>query len=111
MTRQETIEQLQDWVEKNIIITDNQLKLEIKQSEYPDLDWFDDILSGLEWNCCDGCGALYPSEMLYWENCDWGYESEELCKGITEEGGEYVALCDECVKKLVEKGAKSGARV
>ena len=109
MTRQEKIEVLQDWVEKGHILTADALKQACeheKTTSGEDIDWFDDILSPLEWNCCDRCGALYPSEMLIWESYDWGYECEDLVKGIEKEGVDYVALCDECVAELMKKGAK-----
>lgn len=106
MTRQEKIEQLQDWVEKNIIKTADDLRLEISCAEYKGdepIEWFDDILAGIEWNCCDRCGALYPSEMLYWFDYD-DSPSEELIAGAVNEQADYCAICDECVAKLIKKG-------
>ena len=56
MNRQEKIEQLQDWVEHGHILTADDLKLEISCAEYggdEPIEWIDDILAPLEWNCCD----------------------------------------------------------
>lgn len=109
MTRQEKIEVLQDWVEKNYITDAEHLKQACEHERLTsgvEIDWFDDVLAGLEWNCCDRCGALYPSEMLYWENCDWGYENEDLVKGISKEKVEYMALCEGCASELIKKGRR-----
>lgn len=103
MSKQERIELIQDWVEHNHITTADELEKECKKYG---LDWFDDILSPLEWNSCDRCGALWESEQLYWEYCDWAEESEELQRGLKLDGGEYTALCENCVRELCEKGEK-----
>lgn len=108
-TRQEITERLQDWAEKSYVLTAEELKKECEKETKKcgeEIDWFDDILSPLEWNCCDRCGALYPSETLFWESADWGYENKKLVRGIQIEKAEYMALCEECVAELEKKGAK-----
>lgn len=107
MTRQEKIEQLQDWVCKNHIPDLDTLKLEISCAEYEGdepIDEYDDVLSPLEMNSCDRCNDIWESEQLYWDCCDWDYNNKELMKGIKKEGKEYTALCSKCVKELMEKG-------
>lgn len=101
--KQDIIEKIQGDVEHNRIATDKELKAECEKHG---LDWFDDILSPLEWNCCDRCGTLYPSEALFWESADWGYENKALVRGIQAEKVEYMALCEECVKELKAEGEK-----
>lgn len=105
MTRQERIELLQSWVEKNIVKTADDLKLEISCAEYEGdepIEWFDDILAPLEWNCCDRCGALYPSEELYW--LDYCEPSEYLIAGAVKEKVDYCAVCEDCAKELTTLG-------
>lgn len=105
LTRQEKIEVLQDWVSKNSILTADTLKDACATEQIyggEDIDWFDDILSPMEWNCCDRCGALYPSEMLYW--LDYCEPSEELIAGAVNEQTDYCAICEECAKELYNKG-------
>ena len=104
MTRQEKIEQLQDWVEHGHLLTADALKNAcVKlQKSYEDIDWFDDILAPLEWNCCDRCGALHPSEELFW--LDYCEPSEELIAGAVNEQVDYCAICEECAKELTKKG-------
>lgn len=108
MTRQEKIEQLQDWVSKNQIRTLDDLKYEISCAEYQGdepIDEWDDVLSPMEWNVCDRCGELWKSEELFWleyaEDLDI---SDNLRRGLEQEDGEYTTLCEDCVKKLVEEG-------
>lgn len=109
MTKQEKIEQLQDWVSKNHIHDLDSLNLEISCAEYDGddvIDAYDDILSPLELNTCDRCGDIWESERLFWECGDWDQDNEDLIKGIDIEGKDYTALCGKCVKELIEKGAK-----
>lgn len=102
MSKQERIELIQEWVEKNHITNLKELEQECKKYG---LDWYDDICSGIEYNCCDRCGELYPSERLYWEDYDFCKDDNpELYFGIENEGKEYCSLCSECVKTLIEKG-------
>lgn len=101
MTREEKIEQLQDWVSKNHITTLDDLKLEISCAEYEGepIDEYDDILSQMEWNSCDRCGNLDDNMNLYWLEYDEDL-SENLLKNMAREGVEYCAVCEECKKEL-----------
>ena len=108
MNRQERIEVLQDWVEHGHLLTADALKNACKVQkvyEGEDIDWFDDILAPLEWNCCDRCGALCPSEELFW--LDYCEPSEELIAGAVNEQVDYCAICEGCAKELTEKGKEN----
>lgn len=101
ITKQDIIEDLQFRVRHNRISNLKQLN---KRCEEENLDAYEDVLEEMEWNSCERCGELYPSDRLYWEGYDWGYENEGLIKGMKEEKKNYCVLCHECVKKLIEKG-------
>lgn len=107
MTRQEKIEELQSRVRHNSIGTFDDLKLEISCAEYEGdepIDEIDDVLSPIEFNICDRCGALYPSEELCWTDyLDPEYD-QDLINAIEAEKEELVAICYECVKEM--KGEK-----
>lgn len=102
--RHEIIEEIQDRVQHNKIATIEELDLECKKHG---LDSFDDVLGNMAWNCCDRCGDLWESDQLYWQDYDWGYENEDLTRGIAQEKVEYCALCDKCIKELKKKGANN----
>lgn len=103
MTRQDKIEELQSRVRHNSISTLDDLKLEISCAEYEGdepIDEIDDVLSPIEFNICDRCGALYPSEELCWTDyLDPEYD-QDLIDAIEAEKEELVAICYECVKQL-----------
>ena len=106
MTKQEQINLLQDWVEKGHITHLSELDRECKSRG---LDAFDDVLSGIGWNCCDRCGLLGDSELdLYWpEYMELDEEeSKELEKSFEREGEEYCSVCSECFLGLVNRGRK-----
>ena len=106
MTRQDKIEVLQDWVSKNYITHAENLKgacRHEKETSGEDIDWYDDILAPMEWNCCDRCGWLDDSMNLYWIGYD-DYPREELERGMAKEKADYCAICEECVKELMKKG-------
>lgn len=102
ITRQDIIEDLEFRVRHNRISNLKQLDKRCKEEG---LDSFDDVLGNMEWNCCDRCQDLYPSEELNWLEYD-NDPSEELLRGIAQEKADYCALCDKCVRELVEKGEK-----
>lgn len=113
MTRQDKIDVLQDWVSKNYITTADSLKEACKHEKATsgeDIDWYEDILSPMEWNCCDRCGDLWESDRLYWEDFDTPDEdvpdSIPISKAVELEGGDYCALCSDCVKALKEQGER-----
>ena len=98
MTRQEKIEDLQDKVSKNYILYYADLCKECDKGE--DIDVFADVLSPMEWNCCDKCGALYPIEELCWvDYLDPDFDGD-LIDILGQESEEYGVLCYECVKEL-----------
>ncbi len=95
MTRQEKIEELQDKVGKNYITRIDELM------EYePEIDVFNEVLSPMEWNICDKCGALYKSDELCWvDYLDAEYD-QDLIDLIDKEDENICAICYECVKEL-----------
>lgn len=107
MTKQDKIEVLRDWVWKRNITKRDDLERVCKQY---DLDWYDDILSGMEWNCCDRCGnlddATYGFIWLDWYEWTESKEDKALQKGLEKEKYNYCALCDECIEELIKKGSK-----
>lgn len=114
-TRQDIIEDLQNRILKNRIATLDDLKLEISCAEYDGnepIDEYEDVLSPMEWNVCDKCDDLYPSEELCWLDCiDWeenNPDDQAILNGIAEEDTDYCAVCYSCLSKLKEKGYKKG---
>ena len=109
MTRQEKIEELQSRVRHNSIGYFDDLNLEISCAEYDGdepIEAIDDVLIPIEFNICDKCGALYPSEELCWvEYLDPEYD-QDLIDKITAGDEDYCALCYECVKQLREEKKK-----
>lgn len=104
MKREEMIEKIQDEVSKNYITTLEELKARCKESG---LDWSEDILGGMGWNCCDRCGALGDSELdLCWIDCiDWSEDDsgdKKLLDNIAKEGVDYCAICWHCMSELRE---------
>lgn len=114
-TKQDIVEWLQDRISKNYITNIDQLKLEISCAEYDGdelIDEWEDVLSPMEWNVCDKCGDLYPSEELCWLDCivweEDNPDDQATLKGIAEEDPDYCAVCYSCLSKLKEKGYKKG---
>lgn len=105
MTRDEKIDSIQSWVLHGQIETKQELE---KQCELAEVDWYDDILCPMSWNCCDRCGILDNSEELHWVDYDTVSREDEkkLLKGIELEKGVYASLCLDCIKALIEKGGK-----
>lgn len=108
MTKQDRIEVLRDWVGKrNITNLDNLEKI----CKTYDLEWYDDILAGMGWNCCDRCGNLGDSEIdfVWLDYLELGDDEDDpkykaLYKGLQRESENYCAICDECVNELIKKG-------
>lgn len=95
MTRQEKIEDLQDKVSKNYITNIEEL------NKYePEIDVINEVLSPMEWNICDKCGALYKSDELCWvDYLDPDYD-QDLIDAVEAYDQELCAICYECVKEL-----------
>lgn len=95
MNRQEKIEDLQDKINKNYITNIEEL------SKYePEIDVFNDVLSPMEWNICDKCGALHKSDELCWIDClDPDYD-QDLIDAVEAYDQELCAICYECAKEL-----------
>lgn len=112
MTRQEKIEQLQDWVEHQHIINLDELKLEISCAEYDGgepIEEFDDIVHPLGMNVCDRCGDIHDSEVgLFWlDGFDWedGNPTDQaILNGLDKEKIDYCAICYKCLNELKKKG-------
>lgn len=108
MTKQDKIDDLQDKVSKNYILYYAELCKEC--DKIGNVDVFNDILSPMEWNCCDKCGALYHIAELCWvDYLDPDFDGE-LIDILEQEDEEYGALCYECVKKFKEKGLNNESR-
>ncbi len=81
-----------------------------KACEAGGLDWYDDVCEGIGWNACDRCGRLgYSEEDLLWLDYaelepDEYEDDKHLIDGLDKEGGDYSALCWDCVKELQKKG-------
>lgn len=106
-TRQDVIDDLQNRIWKGRIQTLDQLKLEISCAEYDGdepIEEYEDILSPMEWNTCDLCGALSPSDEMCWTDYLDPDEDKDLIKQIELRGEGVCALCWECVKELKKKG-------
>ena len=103
MKRQEKIEELIDKVSKQHITNIDDLLSEIGRAEYDGdetIEPYADILSPMEWNSCDLCGALYPSDELCWTDyLDPEYD-QDLIDTIKGRGEDLCAVCYECVKEL-----------
>ena len=103
MTRQEKIEELQDRVRHNKISNIDDLKLEISCAEYDGdeiIDEMNNVLSPIEFNICDKCGALYKSDELCWvDYLDPDYD-QDLIDAVEAYDQELCAICYECAKEL-----------
>lgn len=103
MTRQEKIEELQDRVWHNRISNIDDLRLEISCAEYDGeetIEPIDDILAPLEFNYCDLCGGLYPSDEMCWTAYLEEEYDHDLIKALELRGEDPATICYECVKEL-----------
>lgn len=112
MTKQDRIEVIRDWVWKRDITKQEDLERICKQY---DLDWYDDVLAGMEWNCCDRCSKLGDStyDFIWLDWIDLDKEEDDpryklLRKGLEKEKQDYCAVCDECINELIEIGESNG---
>lgn len=96
MTRQEKIEDLQDKVSKNYIIDYGDL---IVACEKEDIDPYE-VLSPMEYNACDSCGGLTPSDDLLWLEYLTDEEDKEFLEKAYAENEDYCALCWGCVNRI-----------
>ena len=95
MARQEKIEELQDKVSKNYITNIEEL------NKYePKIDVFNEVLSPMEWNICDKCGALYRSDELCWVDYLDPEHDQDLIDAVEAYDQELCAICYECAKEL-----------
>lgn len=102
------IAEIKDKVSKNNIQTLKDLE---RECERYDLEVYEDILSPMEWNSCDKCGALGCSDgdFLWVEGFEWDEHDEvEVLVARTIESawdlGEYwSALCWDCVAEIKQK--------
>ncbi|MCM1323215.1 MAG: hypothetical protein NC218_03430 [Acetobacter sp.] len=74
------------------------------------IDAYEDVLGPMGYNSCDRCGLLMDSEQFFWlDGFEWDEENEGdrwLQAGLQKEDEDYCALCDNCLKELIEKGKK-----
>lgn len=93
-----TAEELQDQVSKNYILNISEL-----EKYEPEIDIFNDVLSPMNWNCCDRCGALGDSgyDFIWIDYLEEEYDSD-LLKALVGEP-DYCAICWDCVKELKNK--------
>lgn len=107
MTREDMIEELQSRVRKGKIATLDDLKLEISCAEYDGeepIDEYEDIIIPMEWNTCDLCGALSPTEEMCWVDYLDYDEDKDLIEEINLRGEDICAICWDCVKEILRKG-------
>lgn len=116
-TRQDIIDDLKNRIWKGRIQTLDQLKLEISCADYDGdepIDEFEDILSPMEWNSCDRCGALGESDgdFLWYEGFEFNEDDEvemrvaHTIENSWENGEYWSALCWECMNELKKKAQK-----
>lgn len=99
MTRLEMCEELQNKVKHNQIITIDEL---FGEDIYP----YEDVLEPIDYNWCDVCRGLYPSEDMYWiDDVEDDHDLIEAIEKRVGESGKCIdVFCKECAKKL--KGEK-----
>lgn len=107
MTRQETIELLQDQITHNRI---DEVELD-RACEEHELNLYDDLLFPIGYNTCDRCDDYGDSELdfLWVDSFDWHEDEPDdkaIIKAMEQEGIDYCALCWDCVNELKEKGKK-----
>ena len=107
MTEQEQkdlllVDELVDKIKHNRITNINELIDECerlkKQVGYDLVD--ENLLSDMEWNYCDLCGALYPSDELCWTDYLEEEYDHDLIEAINLRGTDITTICYECVKEL-----------
>ena len=100
----ELVDELEDKVRKNYITNIDELIVECQKiNKQVGYDLVDEgsFLQGIEWNCCDLCGALYPSDELCWTDyLDPEYD-QALMDAIELRGEDVCAICYECVKEML----------
>lgn len=113
MTRQEAIEQLQDMVEKQHILTYKELikaTIEINYDDIENIEPFEDVLSPIEYTYCDRCGNLESSSEACWlDYMDWENENDlKVIKELENEehNHEPCVICDMCYHELLDKKGK-----
>lgn len=107
MTREDKITVLQDWVSKNSLTHDKNLKdaCKLNSEDGEPIDWFEDVLAPMGWNCCDRCGALGDAELDFaWVDYMDYEDDKQILDAITKEGGDYCAVCWKCCEELKKKG-------
>lgn len=110
MTRQEAVEQLQRMVEKQYVLTYDELvkaTIEINYDDIENIEPVEEVLSPIEYNICDRCGNLERSDEMCWvdymdlDDTNDKKVYEELQK--EEYKYEPCAICDMCYHELVNK--------
>lgn len=110
MTKQEYIEQLQDLVETNKItnIKDLQTQFVNEDGSLEPIEIYDEVLSPIEFNACDKCGALERTDHLCWVEQfpfeDDNKNDQAILKALREDKEDYSALCWECMNEFKNKG-------
>ena len=111
MTKQEKVEQLQGWIQHNVITTCDELNHAILEAVYDtdeEIDPYEDVILPLGMNTCDRCGDIYYSEELFWiDGFDWEDDNPDdvaIQRGIAKEEIDYCAICYSCLDQLKMKG-------
>lgn len=107
MTHAEQIEHLQDEVYRGHINNIDQLLVECEKHK---LEAYEDVLLPMEWNCCDRCGQLAPSDEFLWlDFFSWDDDNPKdvaMQAALEKEQEDYCAICDGCATELIKKGEK-----
>lgn len=107
MTREDTIQMLQDQVYHGWLTSDaladicNEKKILLHE----------EVLEPIGYNTCDRCGEYGNSEQdfLWVDSYEWDEDNngdQAIIKAMQIEGVDYCALCWGCVSELKKKGVK-----
>lgn len=105
MTREDTIQMLQDQVYHGGITSDELADICNEQA----ILLHEDVLEPIGYNTCDRCGEYGNSEQdfLWVDSFPWDNDDDHaVLNGINIEGVDYCVLCWGCVNELKKKGAK-----
>ena len=101
MTKDEVIDEIRTKCYKQYITTFGEL---CNVCDLEGVEPFDDVLSPIEWDCCDRCGDLHDSDNFMWVQGfpfeDDNEGDQKLLKALDKVNNEYDTLCWKCVREL-----------
>lgn len=107
MTRQEAIEHLQDQVEKQAILTYEELLKATIETDYDGNENIEpayDILSPIEYTYCDKCGRLERiDEICIIDYLDYDDENDRKVYEQIKNNSDVFMICDMCYHELATK--------